>query len=478
MRVWALALAFALVLAGCAGKQAPEDESQVTVKEPDGSQTHIKTKQGTGALTGQVIDDAGFPLPDVHVALLDTARFQVTTGNGTFLFPDLPPQTYRLRADAEGYQSAESDVKVEPDRAVAVEVRMLPLADVGAGYRPHMHDHWGPRTEITVIDQEVELPGDGPAGVASQPYTTACTGPNAVPLYLDEPNQLVVPGTGSLRVTIDWTDAQVPTQSMRFQYRGTNMSALEVTPDIPKATPHEIEVTRDNWDSSHQTFTLWAFGLCKPAELPRTATGTFHVKLDLVKAPGHVPSVDEPHPRFWQDGDRLVIVEDKGYDYAQLIHSRDRPTQPFSGGTPYYTGRFTIFPGDGAAHQGAAEGVLVPPGTARLEARLEWTYSDVTRGEAKPWSLSYRSADRPPWGLEPRDLVVPEPDEVAEGTKHYTIPVERGTTDAFYQKRSNWMFFFNLEGEEEADDYTSPCYPCGIEVRLTVHAVRDAEGSL
>ncbi len=66
-----------------------------------------RTTRPTGSLEGQILNPAGAPARDITVVLAPTRLRTTTEENGGFVFPAVPPGTYRLIAGATGYQRLE-----------------------------------------------------------------------------------------------------------------------------------------------------------------------------------------------------------------------------------------------------------------------------------------------------------------------------------------------------------------------------------
>jgi len=65
----------------------------------------------TGNLYGTVLDPGGAPLPGVTVTLTGSgaSQSQVTDAQGKFRFPGLPPGTYSVQADLDGFAPIRHD---------------------------------------------------------------------------------------------------------------------------------------------------------------------------------------------------------------------------------------------------------------------------------------------------------------------------------------------------------------------------------
>lgn len=81
---------------------------------------------GASAAYGQVMDEQGSPLPGVTVTLLGgiSPLVQITDAQGKFRFVTLPPGSYVLKAELEGFSSVEYPNLVVSGGAVTVEMTM------------------------------------------------------------------------------------------------------------------------------------------------------------------------------------------------------------------------------------------------------------------------------------------------------------------------------------------------------------------
>lgn len=84
----------------------------------------------TGNMFGTVVDNQGQALPGVTVTLTVATRppqVQVTDAMGRFRFPDLPPGSYSLRAELEGFAPKElSGIEIRVGRNTEIEVTLNP----------------------------------------------------------------------------------------------------------------------------------------------------------------------------------------------------------------------------------------------------------------------------------------------------------------------------------------------------------------
>lgn len=90
--------------------------------------------QTQGGITGTVTDSSGAPIPGASVTATNTAtrgtRETTTNADGLYTFPSLPPGTYELKIELQGFKTAEVsafkvDIQQTVRRDVALEVGAL-----------------------------------------------------------------------------------------------------------------------------------------------------------------------------------------------------------------------------------------------------------------------------------------------------------------------------------------------------------------
>lgn len=477
MRAWCVVLLMTAVgLAGCSGDGDGDGGNNGGLKKVAGGRLD-NIKEGEGALRGRVTDDVGFPLAGAKVALLGTTHIDLTQGNGTFLFTNITSGNHKLYVEHKDHHPLEDFVDVLSGELLEVEVVLLPLAARGAGYRPHIHDNWAGEPVKTVIDRtpfEYHEPYDdtGPYSEAFGRYYDTVTAGNVHPcvwtdsqdevyfnnrlIWFDDPEQLVWAGTERIEVVIDWEATDYPYhEDFALAWAGANSSTYEESPLIKKGEPFFIDVDPTQWDSSHQSYSLWEIWVCldtaSDQDVPRLFLGSFTATVKLHRMEGPIP-FETAHPTFWPESGQMTVVSGDEPTTISSTYSLSRST---------FNSQFVVRPD---------EGLVVPPGTKYLSARLEWSYGGTTI-EAKPWSLTYRPANERFWDMkDPGELLMGDLDEHGTGYRVYIIELEPAHTDQFYQKKSNWYFMLNLEGEEDDWKYVSPCGGCAVELTLTVTA--------
>ncbi|MDI6845725.1 MAG: TonB-dependent receptor [Candidatus Saccharicenans sp.] len=87
----------------------------------------------TGSITGTVTDESGSPLPGVSVTIsspsLMGTRSAVTDARGVYRFPALPPGTYTVKAELQGFATVVySDIRLTTTVTLTVDIVMKPAA--------------------------------------------------------------------------------------------------------------------------------------------------------------------------------------------------------------------------------------------------------------------------------------------------------------------------------------------------------------
>lgn len=83
----------------------------------------------TGAITGTVLDESGAPLPGVTVTIsgpsLMGTRTYVTDARGVYRFPALPPGTYTVKAELQGFTTfVQENVRLTTTTTLTVDITM------------------------------------------------------------------------------------------------------------------------------------------------------------------------------------------------------------------------------------------------------------------------------------------------------------------------------------------------------------------
>ncbi len=85
--------------------------------------------QTFGQITGQITDSSGAAVPDAAITLrnvaTDAIRQTVSTASGDYSFPSLPPGTYNVQAEKQGFKKSESNnVTVQVQQTVRLDMTL------------------------------------------------------------------------------------------------------------------------------------------------------------------------------------------------------------------------------------------------------------------------------------------------------------------------------------------------------------------
>ena len=88
----------------------------------------------TGTLTGRVQDESGAALPGVTVTATSPAlqgeRSSVSDGNGNYKVPALPPGTYKVTYELDGFATGVREVRVNAGRVTKSDPVSMKLAEI------------------------------------------------------------------------------------------------------------------------------------------------------------------------------------------------------------------------------------------------------------------------------------------------------------------------------------------------------------
>jgi len=256
-----------------------ENQSWISVDNGEGGQVTAKVTNSTGTLVGHVLTDAGFGLPEARVTVWGAPEGASTNGTGWFQVVDIPPGKRQVRAEHPNYFPAESEVEIVAANVTRVTVTLVP-SEAAAGYRPHVHDYWAGRSEVTVIDRDFEFhpPSGGLTGTtdqlrskAMQAYQSRCVSgdrdqyPSSglSQFHFDDPGQLVYPGTGEIKVRITWNPTDyVGARTVAIVWHSANLQNWTWTHGLQSGQSLLIPVTPEMADPGHHPFSLWEFRLC------------------------------------------------------------------------------------------------------------------------------------------------------------------------------------------------------------------------
>jgi hypothetical protein len=473
-----------LCSSGCLGASSNATKATDGTNEP--ASTHIvEAEKGVfvadnrGVLRGNVLNDAGFNLSGVRVSILGSDRFVVTTGEGTFLFENLTVGSHTVRAEAKGFQAYENDTKIAAGRLTKLAIQLVPDVDTGAGYRPHTHDFWADRTEMTILDADQDFlhPTSTNGGAAGSGYLYQAQAmavyPNSnasdtsrdflvkIPSEGDPP-ALVYPGTREVDVTVSWTGSSSTAYKVELKHASAahyGDNRVTLLDRRVSGSTWRIPVGPDDWDSGHQHFTLWRFWVNAYQEpgdganfRPGVILGNFHVMIKVLKGQ-LVP--ERAHENWWGARTELVLrdLPDGSADCNSAYRIFERQEHPCILGLP--------------------KGRIVPPGTEKLRVEMKWTYGTDNAALdplASDWVIMYRSAAQNPWIVKPKEFNAAETKGSTPKLRTTEILIKPGESDAFYQTSSLWRFTYAVRGHER-DDFDYEARQGAFSIRVV--AMRD-----
>jgi hypothetical protein len=443
-RILAASLVAVVVLAGCSGTESgtrgvadtghidqtvlPTGETAGGTQATDGGKAEAAA--GNGEIRGTVQDDAGLPVANALVSRIGSEASTTTGRDGGFRFTNVSSGTHVLRVTASDvYRVHEGEVTVVADRVTLVTVTLVPLDGRGPGYRPHLHDHWGDKAELSLFDMDLDYGKAGFAqyGAVGDALSRTYSANQGTFLFFSIPDRddgqppIVLPGTKEIRFTVSWDPADVDVD--RFEV-GHHSGDVKWGSELGEnGVPFVIAVDEDDADNGHQVFSLWQFRIRPQARtVPMTILGPIHVQATLVK--GELP-VDPPHEDFWAG------------NATYLARSWDSTIPGISNCCT--DAHVTVKP-DAKR--------LIPPGTSSLSIRMGYAFTQAPGTAADlEWELLAKPANLPP-GVGLDQYRVLQPASEATSLKVYDVPVDGSETDAFYQVNSNWIFVIRQEGTD------------------------------
>ena len=86
----------------------------------------------TGTISGRIVDSQGLALPGVTVTVagpnLQGSLTVVSTGNGDYIVPRVPPGTYTVTFELTGFERQQNSVTVALSQALALNASLGPAA--------------------------------------------------------------------------------------------------------------------------------------------------------------------------------------------------------------------------------------------------------------------------------------------------------------------------------------------------------------
>lgn len=152
------------------------------------------TAQTTGGLRGQVLDPSGAVVPGATITLTQGATvLTAPSGNdGNYSFREVPPGSYSLTIDAQGFTFPKTDVTISSSRvrqmnltlAIAVEQQNIQVTSKSAGVSVNPDENAG---AMVLSGQDLDALSDDPDQLQSELQALAgpSAGPNGGQIYID-----------------------------------------------------------------------------------------------------------------------------------------------------------------------------------------------------------------------------------------------------------------------------------------------------
>lgn len=268
----------------------------------------------------------------------------------------------------------------------------------------HVHDYWDGEEVRTVIESS-----------SSRYYNNLGDEGTSWPVrFVPRAGRFVPQGTAELTVTVNWED-ESPRNSygnMELWIKPASTSETRLVEDeLSNGGEVEIPLAYEEADLPHQIVSAWKF-IVKIRGSQMTGYNHFDgtISIEAQAHRGLELRPFPPHPDHWGDRTELDLV-DETRDFYQIRW----PTGGFSG---EFDERIR-----------PKEGTIVPFGTDRVEATLEW---DADEPADELW-LWLRAADT-------RNYTHLEPEEQEGSSARYEIPVEEAMMDSPYANASLWEF--------------------------------------
>lgn len=457
----AVALTLLFLLAAMSGCAASKAKALPTVINKELSTTIVEdaTLVGVGAVSGTVRDgEIKLAVPNAHISFLGTNLFMSTDKRGNFAFNNVSAGTYKMRVDAQKFNSLEQNVRVEVGKRTVLAINLTHA--LGVKERAHSHaEHWGDGIAYRVLDAGSFLPRQSAdtlvetsSLIAPDKYQCAsweCVAEVKVPM-----EKVVPPGTGRVEVTVDWdAGGDAPKQAALRIVTSGNGTLSDFVARGPK-DPFQINVFPIEADAGHQTFTQWRFMVhMRPspdfynvATKPILQGGAIKVTITAYRT---IIPLEPAHRDFWAGQSELPVITD-------LVG------KSVSAGTKY--------PVDSDTYRWVpGKGMFVPPGTLEIKGRVTIQGTGTPLGKFR---LGYTGADvQPSRSLEAiKYATVDEASRSATGFT-FTIPVKGQEVDEFYQTKSFWKFF--IDDSEDYAGYGLASAGNGLKLFLDAKAYKD-----
>jgi hypothetical protein len=279
------------------------------------------------------------------------------------------------------------------------------LQDGGMAAGSHIHDYWGGRDRVPVVDQTS----------SGQSSCTGCTDGMVFTRARPDEGAIVPQGTKWVNGTFTHTPGADD------QFTGFELlvkTAADAEPStwgsITSGVPFSIETTQGENDPPHYVLSLWVFQVRATGGDEIRVGGESRWTIEAVRGLPLVPY--PPHPDRWNGATHLDLDEASGA--TMLTYHVDIPT--VGGTTSCYNG----CPGTHIL----PNGTVVPFDTDRVEVRLR-----IVDGVPAGLGLWFHGADTWTQSQATGTLVTP-------GEMLFTIPIEGAMADSPYAPQSLWEF--------------------------------------
>lgn len=274
----------------------------------------------------------------------------------------------------------------------------------------HVHDYWGGRERVPVLDVEGEVwsscsggCGDGMAGANARP---------------DE-GVIVPQGARWVNGTFAFTPgAEHTAKKLELWVKTAADGDTKKVKDLTPGEPFSIEVAQEQDDPPHYVLSLWRFEVVAkggPSEV--TFRGEYSWDVEAVRGWPLVPY--PPHPDRWGGADELPILAETRS--ATLAYQTDTTFSCYGGAVGGCPGRHTV-----------PDGVVIPHDADHVTARITTNLPVL--------GLAYHGADT--WAMQRVEGRLEGAEQV------FDIPLSGTLGDSPYASQSLWEFRVLLEAPQ------------------------------
>lgn len=270
----------------------------------------------------------------------------------------------------------------------------------------HIHDYWGGRGQVTVLDESWEGSRWSCGGCSTGGMQFADTRPAE--------GAIVPQGTRWVNGTFTIDDPDHQYTGLELWVKTAQDVELRRWGPLESGVPFSIETTQEANDPPHYVLSLWQFAVVALGGDQVTAGGSMAWSVEAVRGLPLVPY--PPHPDRWGSATELDLLQDGGG--TQLTYVLE---------VPEYGTNINCNNGCPGLHT-LPSGTVVPHDTGRVEVRLR-----VTEGAPAGLGLWVHGADT--WEFTRVEGAMATPGETL-----YTIPIEGSMADSPYAPQSLWEF--------------------------------------